>query len=58
MAALLRSRDRIEEASLKECFDSVIRHCGGLLNNLVDNHPELKEKTFPLYQRRFVGGMP
>jgi len=58
VAALLRCRDRLEDASLKECFDSVIGHCRGLLNNLVDNHPELKEKTFPLYQRRFVGGMP
>jgi len=58
VAALLRCRDRLEDASLKECFDSVIDHCRGLLRNLVDNHPELKEKAFSLYQDRFVGGMP
>ena len=58
LAALLRSQEKIEDESLKECFVPVISRCRELIHNLVASHPELGDGVFRMYQDRFVGGAP
>ena len=56
LAAVLRCRGRVEDASLRKRFDPVVSRCRELLDKLVDAHPELKQGAFRSYQERFVGG--
>ncbi len=56
LAALLRSQAKLEDDSLKECYEPVIDHCRELLEKLILVHPQLGEGSFREYQDRFVGG--
>lgn len=56
LAALLRSRGKIEDEALKSCYEPVISRCRELMKRLVDAHPQLAEGAFRVYQDRFVGG--
>jgi hypothetical protein len=56
LAALLRSRERVEDPDLRACFDPVVTRCRELLGELVEKQPELQDSAFRLYQERFVGG--
>ena len=58
LAALLRSQEKIEDESLKECFVPVIGRCRELIGKLVESHPELGDGVFRMYQDRFLGGAP
>ncbi len=58
LAALLRSRAKIEDETLKDCFTPVLKRCRELLDELVDAHPELGEGAFRVYRDRFVGDVP
>lgn len=55
LAALLRSQAKLEDDSLKECYEPVIDHCRELLEKLILVHPQLGEGPFREYQDRFVG---
>jgi hypothetical protein len=56
LAALLRSQAKVEDESLKECYEPVISRCRLLIQKLLSIHPQLAEGAFHAYQDRFVGG--
>lgn len=56
LAALLRSRAKVEDESLKECYEPVIIRCRELIQKLLSIHPQLAEGAFHVYHDRFVGG--
>ncbi|MDB4367975.1 hypothetical protein N9Z38_00435 [Mariniblastus sp.] len=55
VAALTRSRDTLNDDSLKACYDPVIGRCRELIEELNNSFPELKEGAFRSYQNEFVG---
>lgn len=55
LAAILRCREKVEDESLKECFETPVARCRELLGKLLDAYPELRDGAFHLYQDRFVG---
>ncbi len=56
LAALLRSRAKLQDETLRGCFTPVVSRCRELLGKLDEAHPELKEGPFRTYRDRFVGG--
>lgn len=58
LAALLRSRAKLEDEILRDCFTPVISRCRELLSKLDAAYPELREGPFRAYRDRFAGGTP
>jgi len=56
LAALLRSQAKVEDESLKECYEPVMGRCRELIQKLLSAQPQLAEGAFRAYQDRFVGG--
>jgi hypothetical protein len=54
LAALRRSRARVQDPELQACFDPVIGHCRQLLDSLVQTKPELQAEGFCSY-REVIG---
>jgi hypothetical protein len=58
LAALLRSRAKLEDDALRNCFTPALARCRELLGQLEIAHPELCVGPFRAYRDRFAGGTP
>lgn len=53
-AALERSRARVSDKELRQCFDPILDECRTLVNELVKKNPGLKSGAFEEYRRRML----
>ncbi len=56
LAALLRSQAKLQDETLRDCFNPVVSRCRELLCKLDEANPELREGPFRAYRDRFAGG--
>src|SRR5262249_37930937 len=56
LAALARSRMRVQDPDLQGCFTPVIGRCQELLAGLTAGHPELQEEGFRRYRSLIAEG--
>jgi hypothetical protein len=53
-AALQRCRQRLADKELGACFEPVLARCRELLDQLVTQHSDLRERPFASYSRIFL----